>query len=494
MKHARKLTSLLLALVMVFALAVTVAADETTGTTGTGRITVVNPIADKTYTAYKIFDVVYEVPTTTKHYSYTIKDGDGGSPWFSTVKTYADVTENGLTLTPVEGTNTYVVTFDEDKFSAPKFAETLNGAVNGKPGRPLAVADGKATVTDLDLGYYFVTSASGALCNLTTTDPDAEIYDKTDVPFEKTVDKPSADVGKDVTFTIKGKVPDYTGFDKYTYLITDTMTNGLTFNRDSLTVKVGETTVTDGCPVTYDPAIDSQTFTVSIPVKDNNYDIGAEIVVIYTATLNEKAIAVISNNEAKLTYSNDPTTDEAKGSRTDKKEVYTSKIVINKYETDNENKKLNGAKFVLYKEVTPEGTTEATKVYYKWDETAQKVEWVPNKDQATVKETGKDGNPGEASFEGLADGTYYLVETKAPAGYNQLDKPQKVEVHDGEHNAPVTTATQLSVTAKVANQAGTLLPSTGGMGTTIFYVLGFVLVVGAGVLLVTKKRMSQGEV
>ena len=485
MKHARKLTSLLLALVMVFALAVTVAAEEGTGTTGTGRITVVNPIADKTYTAYKIFDVVYD--GAKKNYSYTIEDDDSRSPWYGTVSGYATDPAHGLKLTKVEGTNTYVVTTTSD-FSPAAFADALNADVTGKAGRPLRVADGKATVTGLDLGYYFVTSSSGALCNLTTTDSEVTIYDKNDVPFEKTVDKPSADVGQDVTFTIKGKVPDYTGFDKYTYLITDTMTNGLTFNRDSLTVKVGETTVTDGCPVTYDPAIDSQTFTVSIPVKDNEYKIGAEIVVIYTATLNEKAIAVISNNEAKLTYSNDPTTDEAKGSRTDKKEVYTSKIVIDKVEktTDGtDGKKLPDAKFVLYKEVTPVGATEATKVYYKQDDTTKAVTWGDSITNATEVTTGKDG---EAFFEGLANGTYHLVETKAPAGYNQLTEAVPVTVNGG------TTETALTVTATVENQAGTLLPSTGGMGTTIFYVLGFVLVVGAGVLLVTKKRMSQGEV
>ena len=484
MKHARKLTSLLLALVMVFALAVTVAAEGGTGE-GTGEtkgsITVVNPVADKTYTAYKIFDVVYD--GAKKNYSYTIEDGDSGSPWYGTVSGYATDPAHGLKLTKVEGTNTYVVTTTSD-FSPAAFADALNADVTGKTGRPLSVADGKATVTGLDLGYYFVTSTSGALCNLTTTDSDVTIYDKNDVPFEKTVDKPSADVGQDVTFTIKGKVPDYTGFDKYTYLITDTMTNGLTFNRDSLTVKVGETTVTDGCPVTYDPAIDSQTFTVSIPVKDNEYKIGAEIVVIYTATLNEKAIAVISNNEAKLTYSNDPTTDESNGSRTDKKEVYSSKIVINKFETDNENKKLPGAKFVLYKEETIEGNK--TIKYYQWDATNKKVEWVNKQVDATEVTTGEHG---EASFEGLADGTYYLVETKAPAGYNQLTGPQEVKV------AGSTTDTmKLTATANVSNQAGTLLPSPGGMGTTIFDVLGFVLVVGAGVLLVTKKRMSQGEV
>ena len=477
MKHARKLTSLLLALVMVFALAVTVAAEEGTGTTGTGRITVVNPIADKTYTAYKIFDVVYD--GAKKNYSYTI---DSSNLWLSTVQNY-----NGLTLTKVEGTNTYVVTTTSD-FSPAAFADTLKKVLDADStafnGTPLIKNGTQATATVDELGYYFVTSSSGALCNLTTTDSEVTIYDKNDVPFEKTVDKPSADVGKDVTFTIKGKVPDYTGFDKYTYLITDTMTNGLTFNRDSLTVKVGETIVTDGCPVTYDPAIDSQTFTVSIPVKDNEYKIGAEIVVIYTATLNEKAIAVISNNEAKLTYSNDPTTDEAKGSRTDKKEVYSSKIVINKFETGNENKKLPGAKFVLYKEETIEGNK--TIKYYQWDATNKKVEWVNKQVDATEVTTGEHG---EASFEGLADGTYQLVETKAPAGYNQLTGPQEVKV------AGSTTDTmKLTATANVSNQAGTLLPSTGGMGTTVFYVLGAVLVVGAGVLLVTKKRMSQGEV
>ena len=489
MKHARKLTSLLLALVMVFALAVTVAADETTGTTGTGSITVVNPKSETTYTAYKIFDVVYD-NADPRLYSYTI-DSTKNSDWFTTVKEYAETAGSGLTLTQVEGTNTYVVTFNKDEFSAPKFAETLNGAVNGKTGRPLAVANGKATVTDLNLGYYFVTSASGALCNLTTTDPDAEIHDKTDVPFEKkkTVEKNDFNVGDTVPFTITGKVPDYTGFNTYTYLITDTMTDGLTFNRDSLTVKVGETTVTTDCTVTYNAATDPQTFTVSIPVKDNKYDIGAKIEVAYTATLNEKAIAVISTNKAELTYSNDPT-DESKTGKIPSEDVkvYTSKIAIEKVEKLADGatatpKKLEGAEFVLYKEETIENTK--TTKYYKWNDTDKKVEWVEDKAQADVKRTDKSG---AASFDGLANGTYYLVETKAPAGYNQLTAPVTVAVNGG------TTETALTVTERVENQAGTLLPSTGGMGTTVFYVLGAVLVVGAGVLLVTKKRMSQSDI
>ena len=151
MKHARKLTSLLLALVMVFALAATVAAEGTTGTTGTGSITVDNPVADKTYTAYKIFDVVYD--TAREHYSYTIEKS---SPWFETVNGYTA----GLQLTPVADTtsNTYVVTFDESEFSAPSFAETLKNALTTVTPTDVhqfaASADGKQQVANgLLLGY-----------------------------------------------------------------------------------------------------------------------------------------------------------------------------------------------------------------------------------------------------------------------------------------------------------------------------------------------------
>lgn len=491
MKHARKLTSLLLALVMVFALAVTVAAEGTTGTTGTGSITVDNPIEGQTYTAYKIFDVVYD-EATPKHYSYTI---EGGSEWFKTVETYANTEGSGLTLTLVKGTTTYVVT-TTDAFSAPPFADALKAAVNGKTGRTLAVAGGKATVTGLDLGYYFVTSSTDALCNLTTTNPAVIIHDKNEMPFEKKDDKVSAEVGETVNYTIKGKVPDHTGFTKYTYLITDTMSEGLTFKQD-VTVTVGGTDVTSACTITYNVDNNANKFTVSIPVRD--YTIGAEILVTYTALVNENAVAKISKNSATLTYSNNPSDSTKTDTTTTVEEtVYSSKIAIEKVEklaadATATPKKLKDAEFVLYKKAPTDTDPNAIQYYKKWDDTdtTKAVSWVNTIAEATTVKTDENG---EASFEGLANGTYYLVETKAPAGYNQLTEAQKVEVHDGEHNAPVTSETQLTVTAKVENQAGTLLPSTGGMGTTIFYVLGAVLVVGAGVLLVTKKRMSQSEI
>ena len=467
MKHARKLASLLLALTLVFALATTAFAA------GTGTITGDNPITGQTYTAYKIFDVTYN--TDKSAYSYTI---DSESQWFNAVKAYAEKENNGMTLTQVNGSTTYNVTTN-GTFSAPDFAAALNNAVNGKTGTTLTVAGGKATATGLDLGYYFVTSTSGALCNLTTTNPSATIHDKNDMPFDKKDDKDSADVGETVNYTITGKVPDHTGFTTYTYLITDTMSDGLTFNKN-VKVTVGGTDVTSACTIDY--TVDNK-FTVSIPVMDKT--IGAKIEVTYSAVVNEKAFAKIEKNSATLTYSNDPTKSETKTTQPDVETVYSSKIVIDKYETGKEGTKLKGATFALYKEVTTEGTTEgateATKVYYQWNETDKKVVWVDNQSDATSKTT--DDN-GAASFDGLANGTYYLEETVAPAGYNLLEEPVEVEVKGGD------TEAKLSVTAEVANNTGALLPSTGGMGTTIFYVLGSILALGAVVLLVTKKRMS----
>ena len=304
MKHARKLASLLLALVMVFALAVTVAAEEPGTNTNPGSITVENPVADKTYTAYKIFNVVYD-EATPKHYSYTI---DGGSDWYTAVSDYTIDPAHGLTLAPVEGTNTYVVTTTSD-FSPAAFADALSKAVDGKIGNTLRIVGGKATVTDLELGYYFVTSTSGALCNLTTTDPSATIYDKNDMHFEKEVDNANVDVGQTVTFTITGKVPDYTGFDTYTYKIADKMSDGLTFDQSSVSVKVDGTQVeTDKYTLTVGSNTDAYTFELSINnVKD--FQIGKDIEVTYKATVNEKAIAVLSENKAELIYSNDPTSD-----------------------------------------------------------------------------------------------------------------------------------------------------------------------------------------
>lgn len=481
MRNFRKIASLLLALVLALALGTAALAEEATVT---GTITVDNPIANQTYTAYKIFDVVYNEGKTA--YSYTIQDG---SEWFNTVKAYAEKENSGMTLTKAVDGNTYVVTVDETNYSAPAFADALKEAVTGKTGTALTLGDdGKAKATGLALGYYFVTSSNGAVCNLTTTNPDVTIHDKNEISFDKADDQESVDVGQIVNYTITSKVPDYTGYTTYTYQLTDKMSEGLTFNSDVKVSINGEEISTNYTLKTGDEAGDYD-FMLTIDVME--YDIGAKIEVKYSATVNEKAVAKIEKNHAELIYSNNPSDLTSTGKRTDEETVYSAKIVIDKFVKDNENTKLAGAEFVLYKEVKAEDSESATKYYYKWNETAKKVEWTETKSEATVKTTDTNG---AASFDGIADGTYYLEEIKAPAGYNMLANAVEVKVEGPEmKDGKYVDATKLTVTAEVANQSGTELPSTGGMGTKILYALGALLVVGAGVLLVTKKRMGKSE-
>ena len=491
MKTARKLTSLLLALLLVFALAATAAADGagTAATPITGTITVDNPITNQEYKAYKIFDVVYD-KADPQHYSYTI---DSNNPWLSTVQNY-----NGLELAPVSGTNTTYIVKKLDGFSAPSFAETLKAAVDGKTGETLtkAVGASSATVSGLSLGYYFVTSSNGTLCNLTTTAPTVTIHDKNNVPFNKEgVTQRDVEVGKVLDYKITGKVPDTTGFEThpYTYEITDTMSEGLTFNKSSLTVKIGnvdETSNTAKCSIDKDPADNSYTFKVTVHV--DQCTVGQPIEVTYTATVNEKAVAQVSQNEAVLKYSNKPGTDEFGTIKPEPHKVYSAQIEINKFWKENgTEKKLAGVGFKLYKEETT--GTDTVKRYYQWDEINKEVKWV-NDTQATPATEVVTTADGKAHFNGLANGTYYLVESTTPAGFNPLEKPEPVtvEMKFMEDGKEVDTKT-LTVKKEIENKTGAVLPSTGGMGTTVFYVLGAVLVVGAGVLLVTKKRMSRSE-
>ncbi len=505
MKKAKKLASLLLALVMALALAVPAMATSETGT-----ITLDNPQADQTYTAYKIFDVTYNEGKTA--YSYTIS---GTSEWFNVVAsvdaTTGDVTSNvtGLTFTKAANEDTYVVTEGVD-FSAAAFAAILKGKVVGDTadaaivatGKPLTGADGNpVSVTGLELGYYFVSSTSGALCNLTTTNPSVTIHDKNDMPFDKVDDKDSVEIGEVVNYTITGKVPDTTGFSSYTYQITDKMSTGLTFN-DNVAVYIDEAPITDN--ITLKTGADAGEYDFVLDIDVTKLTVGAKIEVKYSATVNENAVAKIEKNYATLEYSNDPTNDTSTGTREDEETVYSAKLVIDKYakqptaagETEDTSKKLAGAEFVLM--------NEAKDKYYYYDEGTEKVMWSALAAGETLEDVLKADYDGEtritevttdasgaASFLGLKDGTYYLLETAAPAGYNLLDAPVTIEINGA--SATADDLASLTHTEGVANNTGTVLPSTGGMGTTIFYVTGSILVLAAVVLLVTKKRMNSAK-
>ena len=469
MKTMRKLFRVLLALAMTLALAVPAFAAETTGS-----ITITNPQGDHTYTAYKIFDVTY----SGDNYSYTISDTDTA---FNTVKAYADVAANGLNLTAVADTGKYNVSSSAG-FSAASFAQYLKTKADSLGTGTAFIEDGNTMkASGLALGYYFVSSTSGTVCELATA-KDIQIRDKNEVPeIKKDVDDNdrTVEIGQKLTYTITGKVPSTKGYDEFTYQVTDTMTEGLTYNKD-VKVTIGGTDVTAAATITNS----ENGFVASVNMMHYQDQIDKPVVITYTATVNEKAIqSDKETNTATLKYSNDPANKDSFKESSVKVEVFSFNIVINKYATGNENTKLEGAKFVLKNN---DGK------YYKCDTATKAVSWVDDKSAAT--EVSTDAN-GAARFDGLQAGTYSLEETVAPAGYNQLTKDITIVLDkngsatiDGAASAP---GADHSLTTGGANSTGTVLPETGGTGIVIFVALGALAVICSGVFLVTNKRMSK---
>ena len=425
----RKLFTVLLALAMTLALAVPAFAADT------GSITITNPQGDRTYTAYKIFDVTY----SGDHYSYTISDTDAA---FTTVKAYADVTANGLTLTPVGKTGKYNVSTG-DSFSAASFAQYLKtNAGSLGTGTAFTQVGNTMKASGLTPGYYFVSGTSGTVCELATA-KDIQIRDKNEAPqIEKSVDDAdrTVEIGQKLTYTITGKVPSTKGYTKFTYQVTDTMSEGLTFNKD-VKVTIGGTAVTDAA-ITYN----DNGFEASINMMNYQKQIDAPVVITYTATVNENAIQRDKEtNTATLKYSNDPADKNSFKESSVEVNVFSFNIVINKYAADNESTKLEGAKFVL---------KNAEGKYYKYDANTKAVTWVVGK--ADTTEVTTDVN-GVARFDGLQAGTYKLEETAAPAGYNQLTKDITIVLNkDGSatiDSASSTLGADHSLTAGVANSS-----------------------------------------
>lgn len=345
----------------------------------------------------------------------------------------------------------------------------------------------------MTLGYYLVDTSLGSLCSLNTTAPSVTIKEKnSDTTIEKKivingeekVDSNSAGIGDTVNFSITITVKD--GAPK-NYVLHDKL-SGLTFDPDSLKVQIGARTLTANTDYTLvtNPA-DGDSFDVNF--TDGKLKTNDVVVVTYSATVAADAtIAGAGNtNKAKLTYSGKHSTEE-------ETTTYVWKLNVHKYAQDSTNKEvaLSGAKFVLYR------MDGDTKEYAKL--TGDKIAgWVTDKGDATTLET---NGAGDILIEGLNVGTYYLEETEAPAGYNKLTEPIEVKItatpdvtgvsetveYKNQNDSTYTPATNAIV--KVLNEAGTQLPSTGGIGTTLFYVIGGGLMAVAAVLLVTKKRMN----
>lgn len=474
MKRTKRIASVLLALVMALSLITTAfAAGET------GSITIDNAVVGQTYTIYQILDLEsYDAKAGAYAYKATTAWNDFINS--GAIKgTYVNVDAQGYV--------TWVKDADVAAFAklAQKYVADHNIANQGTKTADSTTVE----FTNLDLGYYLVDSTLGTICSLDTTNPSVTIKEKNAAPtVDKQVQENSngqwgdtndANIGDTVNFqTIISAKKGAKG-----YVLHDKMSEGLTFNADSVKVKVGDqilkanedyTLVTD-CK-------DDCTFEIAF--KQAYLDTITEdtsIVVTYSATLNEKAVIypAPNTNETKLVY--------GEGSETtwDKTETFTYQFDLVKTKTDNT--VLNGAEFKLYDAKT--GGNEIALIdegngVYRVATAAEKA--AEGFVSATIK-------AGKVTIKGLDSGTYYLEETKAPAGYNVLAERVEVKIDHANLTATVEGDTYVSGGVQVINQTGAELPSTGGIGTTIFYVVGGLLVVAAGVLLVTRKRMSKSE-
>lgn len=488
MKHMKRFMALFAALALVLAMAVPAFADEPT----TGSITISNAIPGTEYKAYKMFDLSYTSGDETKPASYSYK----------VVEKWADFFETGTdkTYIPVDDTTGYAgkPTFRADSTEAATFAKaaleyaTTNGITATKTQIAGQADAGKDTATvkmdGLALGYYLVDTNAGALCSLGTTDYTAVIKEKNEVPSvvkQTKVDNEDwakenyQQIGKVVEFktTIHAKK----GAQKY--VLHDTMTDGLTFN-GSVQVKVNNANLNADTDYTFttNPG-DGCAFHVALTDSYcNSITDDKDIEVYYSATVNKNAVkSNVETNETWLDYGegHETTKDSTKT------KIYQFDLV--KYTKVDETKHLlDGAEFKLY-----EDQDKNTVVKFVYDNTTQTYRVADSSEagDATIKVEG-----GKVTLTGLKKKTYYLEETQEPRGYNKLNGLQTVNLGESGF-VPTASVNQTAKTYTdggygVENNAGTTLPTTGGIGTTIFYLIGGGLMVAAAVLLIAKKRME----
>ena len=468
-KTFKKLFAALLAAALVLAMAVPAFA-ETNATKGSIKID--HTVSGETYTIYRMFKLdSYNAESNT--YSYTVE-----SDWEGFFKTGAG--GNYITL---DGQNhpTWTAADENDSTTVAAFAKAaLAWAADKKISGTKETATGDTvTFSDLDLGYYLVDSSLGALCGLNTTNPNATIKEKNEKPeIKKEVQTSAGDwsrennakIGDTVEYKVEIKVAD--GAQKYT--VTDTMSKGLTFNSTSLKVAVGSTFATADTDYTLTPTENG--FTLELPESYvSTFTKGTVILVTYNATMNKDAVIDGDGNTNKVTLS------YGNHQNTVPSEVTTKSYQFDLVKVDGTtNKLLDGAEFEL--------ADGETKLSFVKDTAGNYRVAMTGEDGATTTITVKGG---KVNIYGLAGKTYTLTETKAPDGYNKLVTSETVNLADGSKtHATIVDSVYKDGGVVVENHAGTVLPSTGGMGTTLFYVIGGGLMVAAVVLLVTKKRME----
>ncbi|MDY2681921.1 MAG: SpaH/EbpB family LPXTG-anchored major pilin [Faecalibacterium prausnitzii] len=451
------------------------------GAPANGSININKAANGETYDIYRIFDLESYTTGENGKYSYTLSEkwanvGFGTADAFTT---YFKL-ENGYVYPKNESSYNDSATAAEFAVKALAFAKEKKIDNDGSQ----EATNGSVAFTGLTLGYYLVDTSLGTLCSLTTTNPTVRIDEKNSVPdIEKNivennqlVSSNNATIGSTINYqvTIHAK-KGATG-----YVLTDTLSAGLTFNND-VKVKIGETSYTS--PADYTVATGtSNDFTVTFNQSMLDKLTGnTDILVTYSATLNKDAVIHdgVNKNTVKLHYGNN--------SETTEKTTSTSTYKFDLVKTDASNTLLAGAKFKLYDSQEGGKEIKLTEVN---DHTYR---------PAVGDEKGDDivtiGNA-PITIQGLANGTYWLEEIQQPAGYNKLTKRKSVKLENGNNIATMEGTTYNPANnggLHIVNQSGTVLPGTGGMGTTLFYIVGGGLMVAAFVLLIAKKRMENKD-
>ena len=474
-----------------------------------GTLTIQNATAGQTYAIYKVFDATYS--GTNISYTYT-KTGESDALFAALTDTEDALNPFVLTATVVE--NVYNVTIKTGATAEAISAWlTANKALLTQYGDAITAESSTVVFENLPYGYYYVTSTLGIAVSVDTVTPDVTIIDKNQKPNLESkyvwngtewVPANSLNVGDEVQFQINAILTNYDEEKQIKeYVFTDIMANGFSpVIADSLRVYVtpqggNETEEIDNFTYSLiNDSADPNDFTVTIPwatcdeetgIWTSIYAASCEIRIEYSATVLDTAELGANGNKNKVNLSWNYVDDEGDEDPDEPETItYVYMITINKVDA-NGNTPLAGAEFVLRKGNETDGYKYLK--YTAATETAlADVEWVTDIKDATVYTT--DAN-GSAIISGIAEGTYELVEIKAPEGYNLLSAPVTVTVPTlaGEGQGQ----NHDNVTIIVENSTGSELPSTGGIGTTIFYIVGGVLMVAAIVLFATKKRMSASK-
>ena len=493
MKLIKKIAAIMLSIMMVLGMASVVSAEGTASGTSAatkGKITIENVTAGQTYKIYRILELE-SYNATAESYAYKAATTE----WNSFIES-GDINDHYVT-TDANGYVTWKDGANVGDFAQKALAYAHNTSNNISNNGSKPVEEGSSTVTfdNLDLGYYLVESSVGALCGLTTTNNEVTIAEKNGVPsVEKKVQEDStsawgknntADIGQIVNFqtTITAQLG------AQNYVLHDKMNAGLTFGGNVTVTKNG--TIVDAANYTLKKSTDSPatitddcTFEIAFAQAFcNTLKANDQIIVTYSATLNENAVIAGkgNKNETWLKYGeNSETTHDTTTTK-------TYSIPVFKYTMkNNAETALAGATFTLSK--NRDGSEPINLVKTSEKNAPEGIYRVARTGDVNTVTAVTTPDSGKFTIKGLDADTYYLTETKQPNGYNKLSAPITVVI-DKDGNITVDNGKSSVTEVKVLNNTGSLLPSTGGSGTTLIYILGAVLVLGSSVVLITKKRM-----